>query len=108
MQKAISKFEIAGDDLTNYLIQLFRKRGVMLTSVKDKKDAQEIKEKFCEVRMKNEDQTSSSHSLAYRKFISRNQKLYAIGDEKYDCCEILFQPEIIGRKDGNFFYPFNS
>jgi hypothetical protein len=46
--------------VTSHLFKLYEERDVMLTSRKDKRHIQEIKEKFGEVRMTNNDETSSS------------------------------------------------
>ncbi len=90
--------------MTNYLLKLYEERGVILKSRKDKEDIQEIKEKFGEVRMENNDQTSSSNVSVDTRFTSMNKKEYMIGREKYECAEVLFKPAICGKKDGNFYY----
>jgi actin-related protein len=97
---AIQIMDIAGQDITKYLLGLLRQAGYMLTSSAEKEYAIDIKEKLCYIAsdLKNEKELM--------KKISSMEKIYKIPDgteiklksELFMAPECLFNPILIGKE----------
>ena len=100
---AIKPIKLAGSDLTNFLIKLLAKRGILLNTPSEIEKARELKEKYCSVAQEYDQQTKDDDnktvaSLPDGNQISaikdKSQKEIILGKERYTCPELLFQPSI--------------
>ncbi|KAK0062931.1 actin gamma [Biomphalaria pfeifferi] len=91
--EASVKVDLAGSDITEYLIRLLKDKGHNLTSPPNKLIAKKIKETLCLVSQK--EQVSSAPST----FELPDKNVIILDTERYKSTEILFDPELSGRGD---------
>jgi actin-related protein len=96
--------ELAGRDVTDYLIRIFYEEGVHLTTTAEREIAKDIKEKTCYVALDFEDEKKYYKSIDYE--MPDGNKIF-IKDQRFSAPEILFQPEICGKNTGGIAQKFN-
>ncbi|XP_004759684.1 actin-85C-like isoform X1 [Mustela putorius furo] len=98
LHQSTIQMDIAGQDLTLYLLQLLTDSGHSLVSRGDWEYIRDIKEKCCYVAsdFKKEKMKASSPSYA-RKFQLPDGQEITLGPEKFLCPEGLFQADLMGR-----------
>ncbi|XP_032213991.1 actin, alpha skeletal muscle 2-like isoform X2 [Mustela erminea] len=98
LHQSTIQMDIAGQDLTLYLLQLLTDSGHSLVSRGDWEYIRDIKEKCCYVAsdFKKEKMEASSPSYA-RKFQLPDGQEITLGPEKFLCPEGLFQADLMGR-----------
>lgn len=94
---AVLSVEIAGTDLTQYLVQLLSDRGHSFSSDDIVKD---IKEKHCYVALDYDEEmkkagASPEIDVTYEL---PDGNLVNLGNERFRCPELLFNPTIIGKE----------
>ncbi|XP_049636730.1 actin-like [Suncus etruscus] len=92
------KMEVAGQDLTLYLMKLLEESGNSFVGEAQKDYIQDIKEKYCYVTLKF-DKTKEQFQVTPQ---TQNCQLpdgqeIIIGPERFLCPEILFQPDLFGE-----------
>ena len=88
---AINKLDLAGKDLTNYLLEkVFQRKSGKL----GKKYSEIFKEKACYVALDLEEELKSVESFPYE--LPDGRELY-IKDQRIICPEALFKPSMIGK-----------
>jgi len=101
---AIMRLDLAGRDLTEYLISLLNQRGYTFTTFSEKEVARDIKEKLCYVSIdiESEIQIPTEYKLPSGQVINLN-------DERFKCPEALFNPALLGRESAGIHETtFNS
>jgi len=103
----IIRSEIAGRDLTEYLMKLLTARGYSFSDPGTSETARDIKEKLCFVTQdydKEVETAASSTSLT-----QTYENSLTIGVERFRCPEALFRPSLIGQQSpGIHEVTFNS
>ncbi|XP_072032997.1 actin, cytoplasmic-like [Amphiura filiformis] len=95
---ATTRLNIAGCDLTKYLMKLLKQKGLDFTKIADKdRVLRDIKEKLCYVASDttNEGQTLASASTLEKQYELPDGDLITISNERFCCPEALFRPSLL-------------
>ncbi|KAG2379438.1 hypothetical protein C9374_006555 [Naegleria lovaniensis] len=113
---AILKLDLAGSDLTDYLTRILMKQGTSCCCnsniVVEREIVRDIKETQCHVALDYDHLVihTSSSNLTDKPYELPDGKVISIGDERFECPEILFQPNLIQHVEGDGIHEmtFNS
>lgn len=91
---AIQRIQLAGQNLTEYLKEILKERGLSFTTPAEHEIVRDIKETICYV-VSDYDQAmkeaEESHSCEKNYELPDGRKIL-VGNERFRCSEILFQP----------------
>jgi actin beta/gamma 1 len=97
---AIVRINLAGRDLTDYLLKILSERGMHLTSSAEREIVKDIKEKLTYVSLDYEEEMKSStkSSTIEAQYEMPDGEVITIGNERFRCPEVLFKPSLIGKE----------
>merc|ERR1711881_621170 len=101
MPHAVMRIDLAGRDLTNWLMKLLMERGHSFTTTAEREIVRDIKEKHAYVALDYETEmgiceNSSEKDVNYEL---PDGNIITFANERFRCPEVLFKPELIGSEE---------
>jgi centractin len=95
---AITRMDVAGRDVTEYLLLLLRKAGYVFHTSAEKEVVKALKEQACYVAFNptKEERLELDHHASGQTFTLPDGTNIELGPERFRAPEILFKPSIIG------------
>ena len=97
---AVSRIDIAGRDLTDYMGKILTERGYSFFTTAEREIVREIKESVAYVALDfdAEMQKSIDSSEVDTFYKLPDEQMITIGNERFRCPEVLFQPGMLGKE----------
>ena len=97
---AIMRMDMAGRDLTDYLVKLLSEVGQSFASSAEREIVRDIKEKLCYVALdfESEMKTFAESSVMDKVFELPDGNTVTLGNQRFRCAESLFQPMKVGKE----------
>jgi len=106
IQHAILRLDVAGRDLTEWMIRILTESGHKFTTTAEKEIARDIKEKLTyvaldfdkELQVADDTGKDAQGNDLEKNYVMPDEQVISIGTQRFRCPEALFNPSLIGRE----------
>merc|ERR1712003_431738 len=97
---AISRLDLAGRDLTEYLMKILTERGHPFSTSAEREIVRDVKEKLAYVAVNYEEELKKAETSSdiEQNYELPDGSIITVGSERFRCAEVLFQPNMIGKE----------
>lgn len=96
------RLDVAGRDVTRYLIKLLLLRGYAFNRTADFETVRQIKEKLCYVAydVKAEEKLADETTVLVETYTLPDGRIIKVGRERFQAAEALFEPSLVAQEGG--------
>lgn len=107
---SIKRMDLAGRDLTQYMAKILQDSGYTYTTSAELEIVKNIKEKLCYVALDYKDEMSKSQNgqVKEAEYEMPDGQVIKVGNQRFRCPEVLFDPSMIGREFGGIHRQTND
>lgn len=95
---AIQRRELAGNDLTMWMVQLLAEKNFHFTTPAQHDLVRDVKEKLCFVALDYDEEIrdASQDGMLTKHYELPDGDVIKVGDQRFKCPELLFRPDLMG------------